>query len=424
MASGLRSFEKLFSCLIFILPAFSEHVEAPIYTQSEFVSYVPDTPHFIMFFAPWCSHCHRMIQLWNKLATYYTKNNVAAIAAKVDCTVDTPLCAQEDIKAYPTLRFFNYGLKATYRGTRDLSEFIRFTTKQLLSGMNTDPETGEVALELDTYSLEKELRTGLKLINFYAPWCSHCQRLAPTWKLLAEEYRYSTGVRILKVNCELEKEICKKYEIKGFPTIFTFNDGIKTVKYQGDRSLDNLKWFVNDMIQKYVHNEEIDLQNTTPPPGDTDTSAMDGTNDQTEPPMDVPLTNEPTGDEVVPDEAEPIEAPETADDEAIPLTKATFDMAVNNGKTFVYFFAPWCKYCREFAPVWNELAKKVIEQGIMVKIAKVDCTKEEELCQELKITAYPHLRLFKSRLNSQEYIGNRNLEELLRFIKIHEHDEL
>ena len=36
--------------------------------------------------------------------------------------------------------------------------------------MNTDPETGEVVMELDTYSLEKELRTGLKLINFYAPW--------------------------------------------------------------------------------------------------------------------------------------------------------------------------------------------------------------------------------------------------------------
>lgn len=36
---------------------------------------------------------------------------------------------------------------------------------------------------------------------------------------------------------------------------------------------------------------------------------------------------------------------------------------------FMFYFR--CKYCREFAPVWNELAKKVIEQGIMVKIAKV-----------------------------------------------------
>ena len=71
------------------------------------------------------------------------------------------------------------------------------------------------------------------------------------------------------------------------------------------------------MIQKYVHNEEIDFQNTTPPPGDTDASVVDGASDQAEPPTDVPVTDEPTGDEVVPDESEPVEAPDTDDDVGI-----------------------------------------------------------------------------------------------------------
>ena len=71
------------------------------------------------------------------------------------------------------------------------------------------------------------------------------------------------------------------------------------------------------MIQKYVHNEEIDFQNTTPPPDETDTSTLDGTNDQVEPPTDVRVTDEPTGDEVVPDESEPVEAPDTDNDVGI-----------------------------------------------------------------------------------------------------------
>ena len=32
-----------------------------------------------------------------------------------------------------------------------------------------------------------------------------------------------------------------------------------------------------------------------------------------------------------------------------------------------------CKYCKQFTPVWNELAASVFNEGIMVKIAKV-CT--------------------------------------------------
>jgi protein disulfide-isomerase len=44
-------------------------------------------------------------------------------------------------------------------------------------------------------------------IKFYAPWCSHCQALAPAWHQMAKEMK--DKLNIGEVNCELEKRLCK-----------------------------------------------------------------------------------------------------------------------------------------------------------------------------------------------------------------------
>jgi thiol-disulfide isomerase/thioredoxin len=43
------------------------------------------------------------------------------------------------------------------------------------------------ALELTTAGFEETVRTNdLVLVDFFAPWCGFCTRLAPEWSLLAE----------------------------------------------------------------------------------------------------------------------------------------------------------------------------------------------------------------------------------------------
>ena len=60
------------------------------------------------------------------------------------------------------------------------------------------------------------------VVDFYAPWCHWCQILEPTWKQVARqipEKPYSKDTRITKVNCEDNRELCMKHNIRGYPTI-------------------------------------------------------------------------------------------------------------------------------------------------------------------------------------------------------------
>ena len=38
-------------------------------------------------------------------------------------------------------------------------------------------------------------------IKFYAPWCSHCQRMAPDWDRLTDKYAGSGSVLVAELDC-------------------------------------------------------------------------------------------------------------------------------------------------------------------------------------------------------------------------------
>ena len=54
-------------------------------------------------------------------------------------------------------------------------------------------------------------------VEFYAPWCSFCQKLAPVWHELSTA---QTDVKIAKIDCTKSKALCGKdaYDINSYPT--------------------------------------------------------------------------------------------------------------------------------------------------------------------------------------------------------------
>jgi len=81
------------------------------------------------------------------------------------------------------------------------------------------------------------------LVEFYAPWCGHCKKLAPIWDELGEKFKEHDDIVIAKMD-STQNEV-KAVKVKGFPTIKLFKKGDNSmVDYSGDRSLDSFVTFL------------------------------------------------------------------------------------------------------------------------------------------------------------------------------------
>ncbi|KAL3143256.1 hypothetical protein ABBQ38_002105 [Trebouxia sp. C0009 RCD-2024] len=81
---------------------------------------------------------------------------------------------------------------------------------------------------------------GSWLIEFYAPWCSHCKDLESTWDTLADELKGK--VNVAKVDGTTERVLLGRFHVEGFPTIFHIQ-GAETRQFAGHRTLQKLKDF-------------------------------------------------------------------------------------------------------------------------------------------------------------------------------------
>ncbi|XP_045767976.1 thioredoxin domain-containing protein 5 homolog isoform X3 [Maniola jurtina] len=84
---------------------------------------------------------------------------------------------------------------------------------------------------------------------------------------------------------------------------------------------------------------------------------------------------------------------------------------------FIMFYAPWCRHCTEFYPIWSELGELINTKDSKFAIAQVDCTKHFKLCHDNDITGYPTLLYFhKNSFSPVEYKRTRDLPSLTLFL--------
>lgn len=375
--------------------------KSPIIIRKETFKQVISEPFggtFVMFYAPWCGHCKRMQSIWNRLAE--THNLMRdTLVAKVDCTVDTELCSDQDILSYPTFVFYKKGNPEgdRYQGERSLQAMDHYmTTMSFISDdreyqaypvESVPTEGGDYVFTPSAQEFKEFISTGFHFVDFYANWCGHCQELAPTWEELGKAYA-NTHVKISKIDCANHQSLCQEFGIRAYPTLIFFHNGKKIEAYNSDRDVAAFSRFIDNNVER--------LLKTQGSSAEEDLYKYDD--------------HSATYHEVA--------------GQVIELTTKNMDKALKRpGLLFVKFFAPWCGHCKAMAPAWIDLARHY-EGNSNVRIAEVDCTNNNELCMNHNINAYPTLILFRNGQQWKEYSQSRSLTNLISFIESGVRDEL
>lgn len=370
--------------LCHIIVALADDEKVLQYSSETFEASVKTNNHFVMFYAPWCGHCKRLHPIWEQLAEMVNAEDDSQITiAQVDCTVDHQLCTDNDVTGYPTLKFFKLGSLegVKFRGTRDLPSLTSFINEQLGTfrgeTLPTETQSPSGLIDLTETNFDSSTSSGSYFVKFYAPWCGHCQKLAPTWEELAKRFESNNRVSIARVDCTTERSVCNTHEIKGYPTLLFIKDGSVAERYTGQRTLEEMDKFVRRL---------------------TNGEANEGSN----------------------------VAEDVTEEAGLLLGADTFEGGIANGLTLVKFFAPWCGHCKRLAPTWTELNHKLKDSSV-ARVARVDCTQSgsKDLCNQQEVEGFPTLLLYRNGEKISEYNGPRNVEDMYQFLAKHfQHDEL
>lgn len=124
-----------------------------------------------------------------------------------------------------------------------------FTVKAFLTLALATIATATNVVDLTPDNFKSTVLSGKPaLVEFFAPWCGHCKKLAPTWEELADSFSAShKQVTIAKLDGDAHKDLSAQYGITGFPTIkyFDGSDGLPE-DYTGGRGLEQLQEYITE----------------------------------------------------------------------------------------------------------------------------------------------------------------------------------
>lgn len=211
------------------------------------------------------------------------------------------------------------------------------------------------------------------VVEFFAPWCGHCQSLVSEYTKAASALK--GVVKVGAVNADEHKELGGRYGVKGFPTIKIFGGNKKKPEdYQGARTADGIVTAALSAVKSKV---KASL-------GGGSSSSSD----------------------------------EGSSDDVVELTDSNFDKLVlkSDDMWLVEFFAPWCGHCKNLAPHW---AKAASELKGKVKLGALDATVNKEKASLYEIQGYPTIKFFapgaKSASGAEEYDGGRTSSEIVQW---------
>jgi thioredoxin 1 len=102
--------------------------------------------------------------------------------------------------------------------------------------------SSEYIRKLSEDNFEKDIESGVTLVDFYADWCGPCRMLAPVLEKVAKELH--GDATIAKLDIDHAQRIASSFQVTSVPTLILFKEGKEIGRLVGLRDAETVKDFI------------------------------------------------------------------------------------------------------------------------------------------------------------------------------------
>ncbi|KAI4839951.1 protein disulfide-isomerase [Plasmodium brasilianum] len=433
---------------------FNENVK--ILHTSELSKFITDNDIvLVMFYAPWCGHCKRLIPEYNEAANILLEKKSEIKLASVDATTESGLAQEYGITGYPTLILFNKKVRVNYGGGRTAQSIVDWLLQM----------TGPVFTEI-TGNIEDELKEKKPSVAFYYEYKSKDDELYKKFNEVGDKNR-EIAKFFVKKNDKHNKIYCYRKDEKKveYDENTDLSEFVSTESFPlfGEINTENYRFYAESpkelvwvcaTIEQYNEiKEEVrlaaaELRNKThfvllniPEYADHAKASLglsefpglayqssEGRYILTNPKES--LRNHKAIIAFFKDvEAGKIEKslksePIPEDDKNAPVKvvvgNSFVDVVLKSGKdVLIEIYAPWCGHCKKLEPVYEDLGRKLKKYDSII-IAKMDGTLNETPIKDFEWSGFPTIYFVKAGTKVPlPYEGERSLKGFVDFLNKH-----
>ncbi|KAF8313568.1 protein disulfide isomerase [Clavulina sp. PMI_390] len=202
----------------------------------------------------------------------------------------------------------------------------------------------------------------------------HCKNLAPVYEQLADTFaKHKNKVSIVKIDADGDgKDIGQKYDVKGFPTLKWFPNGVNSdpEPYEGGRDIEDLVSFVSKKVG-------VPVKVKGPPP------------------PAYRIIDSGSFDEVVYDKTKDV---------------------------LVAFTAPWCGHCKSMKPTLSVVAKNFeADTNCVIADFNADADQNRPIGSKFGVSSFPTIKFFPrgEDKNPIDYNIGRSEADFTNFLNEH-----